>query len=642
MRALILGGTGFVGAVLARRLWADGHQVTVVSRGQTPDLLPRDITRLRVDRFDRERLGAALAGRSFDVVYDIHLMNTAADPQGQSCRAVYDLLGERMKHYVLVSTVGVYGYDPYTLPIAETHPLQPVSDFHHHKLAAETVVGECGRRAGIPTTIVRLNRIVGPRDSWVRRVSHLFERVLAGAPILVPGSLTTRIDVIYVEDVARALARVPRRLSPELVRVYNVTGPSFVLGELLEGVFSATGRRVPVRQMGFSCQEESDAWGGLQNLEWWYMSFRDYHVDSSRARQELGWAPRVTVREAMHRVWRWIEAEQPALVRGPAQSLGPLAEAGRLVEVPELPPLPLDPRLAIRFGDILEDSEQMGPPAGPGDADAAGLDASELALLLSLGHLAWTGRGQLQEEAARLAQMSGLGRGVPAATLDSLLGRELVAVRDIGDAGEQEVRITARGYLAALSAAAHLPADGCLPDASGLLLRYALLVRLAYLRWVVQRRPATELVAPPEPATEEAPAGQELLAAAQAAFPSFADFAAYFQEVTALEPALGRWLRAFRLTLDQRAARAERLQRAADGLGTELREALEAGPRGPGAAHPVGVTRGDELETLWVRRASLELHTLVLPDLARLGSALQLTTELLELARQASGDQPAR
>jgi nucleoside-diphosphate-sugar epimerase len=61
MRALILGGTQFVGRHIAEALVAGGHRVTVFNRGQTPDELPECVDRLRGDRVADTR--SWMAGR---------------------------------------------------------------------------------------------------------------------------------------------------------------------------------------------------------------------------------------------------------------------------------------------------------------------------------------------------------------------------------------------------------------------------------------------------------------------------------------------------------------------------------------------------------------------------------------------------
>src|SRR5688500_15368102 len=104
MRVLILGGTRFFGRTFVEDLLAEGHAVTVLSRGRLP--VPEGAGAIAVDRTDAAALAAAVADRTFDVVVD-NVAFTAADVHG----ALAAFRG-RMQHYVFVSTISVYhGFD---------------------------------------------------------------------------------------------------------------------------------------------------------------------------------------------------------------------------------------------------------------------------------------------------------------------------------------------------------------------------------------------------------------------------------------------------------------------------------------------------------------------------------------------------
>ena len=68
MHVLIIGGTRFVGRHIVEELLAQGHRVSVLNRGVSPDPLPDEVVRLRADRTKPEEVRAALDGQSFDAV----------------------------------------------------------------------------------------------------------------------------------------------------------------------------------------------------------------------------------------------------------------------------------------------------------------------------------------------------------------------------------------------------------------------------------------------------------------------------------------------------------------------------------------------------------------------------------------------
>jgi len=61
MRSLIIGGTRNLGPSIVQALLQEGHEVAVFNRGQTRDVLPEEVERLRGDRTDPEQLKRALA-----------------------------------------------------------------------------------------------------------------------------------------------------------------------------------------------------------------------------------------------------------------------------------------------------------------------------------------------------------------------------------------------------------------------------------------------------------------------------------------------------------------------------------------------------------------------------------------------------
>src|SRR5829696_9176485 len=98
MEILIIGGTRNVGHLLTLELRTQGHSVTVLNRGKTPDELPEDIQRLHCDRSDAAALAQTLSGRSFDAVVDMALYD------GTDAKAVTQLLDGSVGQYIFLST----------------------------------------------------------------------------------------------------------------------------------------------------------------------------------------------------------------------------------------------------------------------------------------------------------------------------------------------------------------------------------------------------------------------------------------------------------------------------------------------------------------------------------------------------------
>ncbi|WUW19557.1 NAD-dependent epimerase/dehydratase family protein [Streptomyces sp. NBC_01463] len=117
-RICVIGGSRYFGKLLVQRLFAAGHQVTVINRGSTPP--PAGVEHLVVDRDDEAALTAALGTRTYDVVVD----QVCYTPV-QAAIAVR-AFGGRTRRYVMTSTIEVY--DPATAALPAVGPDTPVAE----------------------------------------------------------------------------------------------------------------------------------------------------------------------------------------------------------------------------------------------------------------------------------------------------------------------------------------------------------------------------------------------------------------------------------------------------------------------------------------------------------------------------------
>ena len=70
MKILVIGGTRFFGVPMVKKLIADGHEVTLATRGQHKDTFGGEVKRIVMDKTDENSVKAALCGKHFDAVID--------------------------------------------------------------------------------------------------------------------------------------------------------------------------------------------------------------------------------------------------------------------------------------------------------------------------------------------------------------------------------------------------------------------------------------------------------------------------------------------------------------------------------------------------------------------------------------------
>jgi len=214
MNLLIIGGTRFVGYLLAWRMLARGHRVMLFNRGNLPDPFGDRVTRLPGDRTtqDFQRL---LAHKQFDAVIDFAAY-TGADAQ-----SAVDTLAGNIGHYVFISTGQVYlvrqnaprparesDYDGPVMPEPpENHPDRNDWNYGIYKRAAEDVLMRAQATREFPETRLRIPMVNGERDFY-RRIENYLWRLLDGGPLLLPDVGPQICRHVYGWEVIRAIELV--------------------------------------------------------------------------------------------------------------------------------------------------------------------------------------------------------------------------------------------------------------------------------------------------------------------------------------------------------------------------------------------------------------------------------------------------
>ena len=321
MRILVTGGTGFVGSHLVRRLLARGHQVTTLDRS--------------AGLFDAElrSLGATMISGSVTDFMDVdravtgqHLVYHLASPFGDLLQpdAAYwaiEVDGTRnvleasrrhgVRRVVHCSTQGVHGIiaEP---PGDEDSPIAPRDYYCCSKAEGEKVVRDYLAQ-GMDIVIVRPTSVYGPGDTrgWLK-----LYRMVAKGWFLMIGDGSTFNHPVYVDnlvDLFELVAVAPRAKG----RTYLAADQEPVtLSELVSSVAAAEGARVRIVRFPWygaallvaSTVESVSRRFGFQPPVFrrrlsWFKTNRAFRID--RARDELGYTPRVGLQEGLRRTAQW-------------------------------------------------------------------------------------------------------------------------------------------------------------------------------------------------------------------------------------------------------------------------------------------------------------------------------------------------
>ncbi|ODS59504.1 MAG: hypothetical protein ABS36_00805 [Acidobacteria bacterium SCN 69-37] len=319
MRVLVTGVTGFTGGHLARYLIGAGDTVRVLAR--QPDRVPADLRgRVEIVVGDLTRADdLRRAATGCEVVYNIAALYREAGLPAETYRAVnaravatlIEVAADAgVRRVVHCSTVGVHG-DVEHPPANEDAPLRPGDIYQETKVEGERLAREAAARTGLEVVIARPTGIYGPGD---RRLFKMFGQIARGRFVML-GSGTNYYHLTYVEDLCagfRLCGTVP-----------GVAGRTYILGggevttlaDLVRVTSEIAGRsRGPVRLpvwpvwlVGAACEMICAPFGLTPPIYRRRVDFfrKSRAFDIDRARRELGYAPRVGVREGITRTLEW-------------------------------------------------------------------------------------------------------------------------------------------------------------------------------------------------------------------------------------------------------------------------------------------------------------------------------------------------
>ncbi|MDP1571241.1 MAG: NAD-dependent epimerase/dehydratase family protein [Vicinamibacterales bacterium] len=323
MKVLVTGATGFTGGHLARTLAARGDEVRALVRPKslarfaTSDAAAAGVAALPGDLSDSDAVREAVDG--VEVVYHIAATYREAGQPDEAYRAV-NVEGTRhvleaalaagARRVVHCSTGGVHGHVAQP-PANEDAPFSPGDIYQVTKLEAEQLAREFGRTRGLDVVVARPIGIYGPGDM---RFLKMFRGIARGRfPML--GSCEVFYHLTFIDDLVEGF-RLCGEVPAAAGRTYLLAGPTYTtLNELAATMARELGVAPPRWHLpvwpfwtaGLLCELVCVP---LRIEPPLYRRRVDFYTksrafDTARARQELGYAPRVELAEGIRRTAAW-------------------------------------------------------------------------------------------------------------------------------------------------------------------------------------------------------------------------------------------------------------------------------------------------------------------------------------------------
>ncbi len=306
-RVLITGASGFVGANLARRLLADGHEVHLLLRPQhqtwrLEEILPHVETHVG-SLLDDSFIFQTLAVAGPDWIF--HLATYGAYSWQRDLPEMVDtnVVGfeklleacceQGFEAFVNTGSSSEYGYKDHAP--SEDERLEPNSYYAITKAAATHLcrLTAVEKKEWIPT--LRLYSVYGPYEEPRRFIPTLVKHGLAKKlPVLVDPEVAR--DYVFVDDVCDAYVMAAQKRGSDLGAIYNIgSGAQTTISQAVECIRSL----LPI--------EDEPTWGSMPNRDW---DTSIWQSDPAKAERELGWKATTDLKSGLQKTIDWMRSRK--------------------------------------------------------------------------------------------------------------------------------------------------------------------------------------------------------------------------------------------------------------------------------------------------------------------------------------------
>ena len=258
MKVLLIGGTGTISSYITVQLWATGHDVFLVNRGNKSKFIQElckkyyttqkrgTITELIANCYDKEELqkvaySVLKNGEKFDVVADFIAYNT------DHIEKDIDIFRNITHQYLFISSASAYQTPLSDFRITEGTPLSnPLWEYSRNKIACEDLLLKAYREEGFPITIVRPSHtydersvplgVHGHNGSW-----QVIKRIKEEKPVIIHGDGTSLWTMTHSEDFAKGFCCLLGNIHAIGETVHITSDESLTWNQIYESIAKSLG-----------------------------------------------------------------------------------------------------------------------------------------------------------------------------------------------------------------------------------------------------------------------------------------------------------------------------------------------------------------------------------------------------------------
>lgn len=288
MIALITGDDGFIGTNLKALLAEKGVEVRGFSRKKGLDVLKAEQVKEAVKGVDLVFHVAADARPAESVLKPIETIETNL----RGSLNVLEACSDQNVPLIYPSSCEIYGDSKE--PITESFPLNPPNPYSASKAAIDRICYTYWKSYGLDVKIARFFNPYGPHQQLNKIIPTFYFQAVKDKPITVYGAGFDTRDYTYATDIVEGLWACRRLKGGEAVNI--CTGVATTNLDMAKAVIEATQSKSEIRFTPYPV-----VFGGIK-----------YQVGSyEKAKQLLGWSPRVTIKEGLPLTIEWLKGVKP-------------------------------------------------------------------------------------------------------------------------------------------------------------------------------------------------------------------------------------------------------------------------------------------------------------------------------------------
>jgi UDP-glucose 4-epimerase len=303
-KVLVTGGGGFIGSAMVLHLLNKGFRVKAFDLAfQVKSTLPDEVEIYKGSILDVNALINAIKGCDYVVHLAAMLGVQRTDAKRLEClniniqgtiNVLEACVKDNIKKLLFTSSSEVYG-DQLKIPISEDNPTNPKSIYALSKLTGEEYIKAYHQRYGLDYTIVRFFNVYGPGQVGEFVIPRFVKKVMDNESPQVYGSGKQVRAFCYVDDAVRGavLALLNEQSNSQIFNIGNETEP-ISMKELAKKVINLEKREIKLNFIPMKHSDRDEK-----------RDIRRRIPDISKARQTLGYKPKVSLNDGLLRIIKY-------------------------------------------------------------------------------------------------------------------------------------------------------------------------------------------------------------------------------------------------------------------------------------------------------------------------------------------------